>query len=55
MKKTNCKIIDPQTVRTSYEDRGTIINVKSIFTGKKKYADLIVPAIIDNLKKSKAQ
>ncbi|MGI6152985.1 MAG: hypothetical protein ACOYJB_04015 [Christensenellaceae bacterium] len=54
IQKTN-KIIDSQTIFTTYTDRRITINVKSIFTGKRRFTDLIVPAIIAKLKDQKAE
>ena len=49
------KTIDSQTAFTTYTDRRVAINVKSIFTGQRRFADLIVPAIIAKLKDQKAE
>ena len=49
------KIIDSQTTFATYTDRRITINTKSIFTGKRRFTDLIVPAIIAKLKDQKAE
>lgn len=54
MLEKDCRIIDPKTVITTYKEKDITIKVKSIFSGNRKAADLIAPAIIAKLKSRRA-